>query len=81
MPSKSSPTGFSEQGNVELKVNNPFVPEIEAIPNVSINLDVEKPREGIKKKCTDLGFKNKRAGHQISRKFRNRKHSSELDRS
>jgi hypothetical protein len=72
MPSKSSPTGFSEQGNVKLKVINPFVPEIEVSPIVIINPDVEKPREGITKKCTDLGFKNKRAGRQISRKLRNR---------
>jgi hypothetical protein len=71
MSSKSSPTRYYEQGNVELKVINPFVPEIEVSLNVIINLDVEKPREGIKKKCTDLGFKNKRAGRQISRKLRN----------
>jgi hypothetical protein len=72
MPSKSSPTGFSEQETVELKVIDPLVPEIDASLNVIINPDVEKPRKGTKKKCTDLGFKNKRAGRQISRKLRNR---------
>jgi hypothetical protein len=71
MSSKSSPTRFFEQGNVELKVIDPFIPEIEVSRNVIINPDVEKPREGIKNKCTDLGFKNKRAGLQILRKLRN----------
>jgi hypothetical protein len=37
MPSKSSPTGFSEQETVELKVIDPFVPEIDASLNVIIN--------------------------------------------
>ena len=72
MPSKSSPTGRFEQETVELKVIDSLVPEIDAILNVIINLDVEKPRKGTKRKFTDLGFKNKRVGHQISRKLRNR---------
>ena len=65
MPSKSSPTRFSEQETVQLKVIDPLVPETDASLNVIINPDVEKPHKGTKKKCTDLGFKNKRAGHQI----------------
>jgi hypothetical protein len=53
-------------------VIDPFSSEIEAISNDIINPDVEKPHKGLKKKCTDLGFKNKRAIHQILRKLRNR---------
>ena len=71
MSSKYSPTGFYKQGNVELKFINPFFPEIEVSLNVIIKRDVEKPHEGIKKKCTDLGFKNKRVGLQILRNIRN----------
>jgi hypothetical protein len=55
--SKSSPTGFSEQGNAKLKVINPCVLEIEAISIVSIKPNVEKPREGITKECTDIRYK------------------------
>jgi hypothetical protein len=72
MMSKSSPTRFSEQGSAKWNVINPCVPEIEASPIVSINLDVERPCEEVTKECTDIGFKNKRAGCQISRKLRNR---------
>jgi hypothetical protein len=72
MTSKYSPTRFSEQGNVKLKVINPFFLEIEVSPIFIINPDVEKPREGITKECTDLGFKNKKVGHQILRKLRKR---------
>jgi hypothetical protein len=71
MPSKSSPIGFSKKETIELKVINPLLPGIEASMNVIINSDVEKPCKGTKKKCTDLGFKNKRVGRQISRKLRN----------
>jgi hypothetical protein len=49
MPSKSSPTGFSEQETVELKVIDPLVPEIDASPNVIIKSDVEKPCKGNKR--------------------------------
>jgi hypothetical protein len=54
-----------------LKVIDPLVPEIDAILNVIINSGVEKPCKGTKQQCTDLGFKNKKAGHLISRKLRN----------
>jgi hypothetical protein len=71
MPSKSSPTRFFEKGTVELKVIDLLVLEIDVILNVIINLDVEKPQKGTNKKCTELGFKNKRAGRKISRRLRN----------
>jgi hypothetical protein len=70
--SKSSPTRFSEQWNDKLKVINPCVPKIEAILIVSINPDVEIPHKEVTKECTDIGFKNKRAGRQILRNLRNR---------
>jgi hypothetical protein len=72
MSSKSSPAGFPEQETVELKVIDPLVPEIDASLNVIIKSDVEKPCKGTKQQCTDLGFKNKKAGRLISRKLRNR---------
>jgi len=71
MSSKSSPIGFSEKETVELKVIDPLVPEIDSILNILINPNVEKPCKGTKKKCIDLGFKKKRAGHQILRKIKN----------
>jgi hypothetical protein len=69
--SKSSPTRFFEQGNAKLKVINPCVPKIEASPIVSIKPNVEIPCEEKTNECTEIGFKNKREGHQISRKIRN----------
>jgi hypothetical protein len=83
MSSKSSPTGFPKKETVELKVIDPLVPEIDASLNIIIKSDVEKPRKGPKQHCTDLGFKNKKAGHLISRKLRNRNdtHLSSIVRS
>jgi hypothetical protein len=71
MLSKSSHARFPEQETVELKVIDPFLHEIDAILNVIIKSDVEKPRKGPKQHCIDLGFKNKKACHLISRKLRN----------
>jgi hypothetical protein len=65
MPSKPS----SEKKNVELEVIEPLMPKIDTSPNVM--LDVEKPCKQTKKKCTDLGFQNKKLGHLISRKLKN----------
>jgi hypothetical protein len=72
MPSKPSSAEFPEQETVELGVIDPLMPKIDASPNVIVKPDVEKPCKANKKKCTDLGFKNKKAGHLISRKLRNR---------
>jgi hypothetical protein len=69
--SKSSLAGFPKKETVELKVIDPLVPEIDASLNVIIKSGVEKPCKGPKQQCTDLGFKNKKAGHLISRKLRN----------
>jgi hypothetical protein len=64
-----------------LKVIDPLVPVIDASLNVMIKSDVKKPCKGTKQQCTDLWFKNKKAGHLISRKLRNRNdtHLSSID--
>jgi hypothetical protein len=72
MSSKSLPTRFPEKETIELKVIDPLVPEIDASLNVIINSDIKKPCKGTKQQCPDLGFNNKKAGHLISRKLRNR---------
>jgi hypothetical protein len=72
MPSKPSSAEFPEEETVELGVIDPLILNIDAIPNVVLKLDVEKPCKAMKKNCTELGFKNKRASHLISRKLRKR---------
>jgi hypothetical protein len=71
MPSKPSSVEFPEKYTVELGVIYPLIPNIDAIPNVIVKLDVEKPCKETKNNCTGLGFKNKMTGHLISRKLRN----------
>jgi len=67
MPSQSSYENFF----FELEVSEPLMPKIDVGPNVIVKPDVKKSCKQIKKKCTSLGFQNKRAGRLISRKLRN----------
>jgi hypothetical protein len=65
IPSKPSSAEFPEQKIGELEVIDPLMPKIDASPNIIVKLDVEKPCKQIKKKCKDLSFQNKKAGHQF----------------
>jgi hypothetical protein len=72
MPRKPSYAKFPKQETVELGVIEPLMPKIDASLNVIVKPDVEKPCKETKKNCIDLGLKNKKAGHLISRNLRNR---------
>jgi hypothetical protein len=80
-PCKFSPAIFLEKENNELNGNDPLVPVNDASLNVIVKSDAKKLCKGTKPQCTDLGFKNKKAGHLISRKLRNQNdtHLSSID--
>jgi hypothetical protein len=66
-----------KQMTAKLKGNDPHVP----VNDASVDSDVKKCCKGRKQQCTDLGFKNKKVGHLISRKLRNQNdtHLSSID--
>jgi hypothetical protein len=67
-PCRFSPARSPEQVTDELKGNDPHVP----VNGASVKSDVKKFSKRTKQQCTYLGFKNKKMGHLISRKLRNR---------
>jgi hypothetical protein len=80
-PCKLSPARFLEKKTDELNGNDPLVLVDDASLNVIVKSDAKKLCKGTKPQCTDLAFKNKKAGRLISRKLRNRNntHLSSID--